>query len=85
MEDVNVSNDSRQLSQGQVKVVEYSLYDINEYHSWTVKLEASSPLAATTNSGVVTSGKDDIVSYPVFMPKPSTHHMHDLGSIVPHI
>jgi hypothetical protein len=21
----------------------------------------------------------------VFIPKPSTHHMHDLGSIVPHI
>jgi hypothetical protein len=26
-----------------------------------------------------------LVSYPVFMPKPSTHHMHDPGSIVPHI
>jgi hypothetical protein len=26
-----------------------------------------------------------LVSYPVFMPKPSTHRMHDLGSIVPHI
>jgi hypothetical protein len=25
------------------------------------------------------------VSYPVFMPKPCTHHMHDSGSIVPHI
>jgi hypothetical protein len=25
------------------------------------------------------------LSYPVFIPKPSTHHMHDLGSIVPHI
>jgi hypothetical protein len=24
-------------------------------------------------------------SYPVFMPKPSTHYMHDPGSIVPHI
>jgi hypothetical protein len=26
-----------------------------------------------------------LVSYPVFMPKPSTHHMHDPGSIVPYI
>jgi hypothetical protein len=26
-----------------------------------------------------------LLSYPVFMPKPSTHRMHDLGSIVPHI
>jgi hypothetical protein len=25
------------------------------------------------------------VSYLVFMPKPGTHNMHDLGSIVPHI
>jgi hypothetical protein len=25
------------------------------------------------------------MSYPVFMPKQSTHRMHDLGSIVPHI
>jgi hypothetical protein len=25
------------------------------------------------------------VSYPVFMPKPSTHRMHDPESIVPHI
>jgi hypothetical protein len=25
------------------------------------------------------------MSYPVFMPKPSTHRMHDPGSIAPHI
>jgi hypothetical protein len=25
------------------------------------------------------------MSYPDFMPKPSSHRMHDLGSIVPHI
>jgi hypothetical protein len=25
------------------------------------------------------------LSYPVFMPKPSTHHMHDPGSNVPYI
>jgi hypothetical protein len=24
------------------------------------------------------------LSYPVFMPKPSTHRMHDPGSIIPH-
>jgi hypothetical protein len=28
---------------------------------------------------------DPKVSYPVFMPKPSTHRMHDPRSIVPHI
>jgi hypothetical protein len=27
----------------------------------------------------------DLMSYPVFMPKPSTHRMHDPGSNVPHI
>jgi hypothetical protein len=26
-----------------------------------------------------------LMSYPVFMPKLRTHHMHDPGSIVPHI
>jgi hypothetical protein len=26
-----------------------------------------------------------LLSYPVFTPKPSTHRMHDLGSIVPNI
>jgi hypothetical protein len=26
-----------------------------------------------------------LLSYPIFMPKPCTHRMHDPGSIVPHI
>jgi hypothetical protein len=38
----------------------YSHYDINGYHFQTTKLEAKRPLAATTNSGLVTSGKDAI-------------------------
>jgi hypothetical protein len=29
--------------------------------------------------------KQSILSHPDFMPKPSTHRMHDPGSIVPHI
>jgi hypothetical protein len=58
MEDVNVSNDLRQLSHGQFKALEYSRYDINEYHFQTVKLEMSRPLAATTNNRIVTSGED---------------------------
>jgi hypothetical protein len=41
-----------------VKALEYSRYDINGYHFQTAKLEASHPLAATCNSGVVTSGED---------------------------
>jgi hypothetical protein len=58
MQDVNVSNDLRQLSLGQVNALEYSRYDINGYHFRMMKLEASCPLAATTNSGLVTSGED---------------------------
>jgi hypothetical protein len=48
----------RQLSLGQVKALEYGHYDINRYRFRTGKLEASHPLAATTNSGVVANGKD---------------------------
>jgi hypothetical protein len=58
MEDVNVSNDLSQLSHGQDKALEYSRYDINGYHFQTAKLEASHPLAATTNNKVVTSDED---------------------------
>jgi hypothetical protein len=58
MEDVNVSNDLRQLSHGQVKALENSRYGINGYHFWTVKLEVSRPLATTPNNGVVTSDED---------------------------
>jgi hypothetical protein len=58
MQDVNVFNNLRQLSLGQVKVLEYSHYDIDGCRFQTAKLEASRPLAATTNSGFVTSGED---------------------------
>jgi hypothetical protein len=58
MEDGNISYDLRQLPHGQVKALEYSRYDINGYHFWAMKLEVSHPLAATCNSGVVTSGED---------------------------
>jgi hypothetical protein len=29
--------------------------------------------------------EDELLSYPVFMPKPSTHRMHDTESIISHI
>jgi hypothetical protein len=41
-----------------VKVLEYGRYDINGYRYWTAKLEASRPLAATTNNRVVANGED---------------------------
>jgi hypothetical protein len=38
--------------------LEYGRYDINRYHFWMVKLEASRPFVAITNSEVVASGED---------------------------
>jgi hypothetical protein len=58
MQNVNVSDDLQQLPLGQVKVLESGRYDINRYRFQTAKLEASRPLAATTNSGVVANGED---------------------------
>jgi hypothetical protein len=58
MQDVNIFDDLRQLSLGQVKALEYGCYDINGYRFWMMKLEASHPLAATTNSGVVANSED---------------------------
>jgi hypothetical protein len=58
MQDANVSNDLRQLSLGQVKALEYGRYDINGYRFWMTKLEASHPLDATINNGVVANGED---------------------------
>jgi hypothetical protein len=65
--------DLRQLSLGQVKALEYSHYDIIGYSFRTVKLEMSRPLAATTSSGLVTSGED------------ATGHIADYYSILQNI
>jgi hypothetical protein len=46
---------------------------------------ATSPTFASWVSSRNISDSDSNVSYPVFMPKPSTHRMHDPGSIVPYI
>jgi hypothetical protein len=54
-----MSDDLRQLSLGQLKALEYVRYDINGYRFRTKKLEASRPLAATTNSRVVANIKDN--------------------------
>jgi hypothetical protein len=58
MQDGNISDDLRQLAHSQVNPLEYIRYDINGYRFQTVKLEASNPLAATSNSEVVTSDED---------------------------
>jgi hypothetical protein len=41
-----------------VKALEYDCYDINGYHFRATKLEASHPLASTTNIKVVANDKD---------------------------
>jgi hypothetical protein len=38
----------------------------------------------TTLRGALVVTRSMILSYSVFMPKPSTHRVHDPGSIVPH-
>jgi hypothetical protein len=48
MQDGNITDDLQQLAHGQVKALEYSRYDINRYHFWTVKLVTS----ANDSSGV---------------------------------
>jgi hypothetical protein len=58
MQDGNISDDLRQLAHSQVNPLEYIRYDINGYRFRTVKLEASNPLATTSNSEVVTSDED---------------------------
>jgi hypothetical protein len=58
MEYCNIFSDLQQLAHGQVKALEYNRYDINGYRFRTVKLEASRSLAATCNSGIVTSDED---------------------------
>jgi hypothetical protein len=58
MQEAIVFDDLRQLSLRQVKALEYGRYDINRYHFRTVKLEASHPLAVTTNNRVVANGED---------------------------
>ena len=51
--------DLRQLAHTYVTAKNYSRYDVNGYRFRTAKLEKSRPLAATVNSGVMTSGYDD--------------------------
>jgi hypothetical protein len=58
MQDGNISDDLQQLAHGQVKPLEYSRYDINEYRFWKAKLEVNRPLAATSNCGIVTTVED---------------------------
>ena len=50
--------DLRQLSYGSVIVRSYGRYNVNGYHFRSAKFEASRPLMATCNTGVVTRAVD---------------------------
>jgi hypothetical protein len=55
----NVHADLRQLSYGSVTAKHYGRYDINGFCFRSTIFEASRPLAATTNTGVVTRVVDE--------------------------
>jgi hypothetical protein len=55
----NVHADLRQLSYGSVTAKSYSRYDVNGFRFRSIIFEDSRPLAATTNSGVVTRVVDE--------------------------
>lgn len=54
----NVHVDLRQLSYGSVTAKSYGRYDVNGFRFRSTNFEASHPLAATTNTGVVTRAID---------------------------
>jgi hypothetical protein len=51
---VNIHPDLRQLTYGLVKFRSYGHYNVNGFQFCSTAFEALRPLAATTNSGVVT-------------------------------
>jgi hypothetical protein len=48
-------------------------------------LPAREELLQLTTPRIGSKNEIEDLSYPVFMPKPSTHRMHDPGSNVPHV
>jgi hypothetical protein len=54
----NVHADLRQLSYGSIVIKSYGQYGINGFRFRSTIFEASRPLAATTNTGVVTRAVD---------------------------
>jgi hypothetical protein len=55
----NIHPDLRQLSLGAVTARRYGRYDVNGFHFRSTRFEDDHPLAATTNSRVVTRVVDD--------------------------
>ena len=61
VKDANIHEDLWQLSYGWVNVRSYGRYDVNGFRFRSTQFEALRPLAATTNSGVVTRAIDEEV------------------------
>jgi hypothetical protein len=55
----NIQSDLRQLSLGAVTAKRYGRYDVNGFRFRSTRFKDDHPLAATTNSGVVTRAVDD--------------------------
>ncbi|WVZ64708.1 hypothetical protein U9M48_014189 [Paspalum notatum var. saurae] len=69
-----VHEDLKQLAHTYVTAKNYGRYDVNRYRFRTAKLEKSRPLAATVNSGVMTSAydvNDKLVNYYGYHPEPT--------------
>ena len=54
IQSVNVHPDLRQLAYSSITVRSYGRYDVNGFRFRSTKFEATRPLAATCNTGVVT-------------------------------
>jgi hypothetical protein len=55
----NIHPNLRQLSLGAVTIIHYGRYDVNGFRFRSTRFEDAHPLAATTNSRVVTRVVDD--------------------------
>jgi hypothetical protein len=60
-------------------------YRWRKHSRWQFALIPVVSSSGMTYTNMVSVTAKEHMSYLVFMPKPSTHHMHDPGSIVPHI
>jgi hypothetical protein len=60
---MTIHPDLRQLSLGAVTARRYGRYDVNGFRFRSTRFEDDHPLAATTNSGVVTRAVDEGTSF----------------------
>jgi hypothetical protein len=87
---------SHHVPQGVIKLKKKEFKDlkqgsmtVSEYVTHFTQLSRYAPIDVDTDEKkqecFLNGLNDGLVSYPIFMPKPSTHRMHDPGSNVSHI